>query len=163
MYLVRLCRELYLTVLFWFRLRCTGILWRSLGLAACASHTTANLFSALASLSNFYLPKSSILTSGIRKRYLKMATNTGTAHEIDLRKCASVGQGILTSMADDVRKQIELMPATPFYQQKEGPEYPFEALDSNAIVGVVKPAVDAWFNVRGTQLCIAVIVVFLLY
>jgi hypothetical protein len=77
-----------------------------------------------------------------------MATNTRTAKDVDLRQCAGVGQGISKPIADDVRKQIERMPTTRFYQQKDALAYPFEALDSNAIGGVVKPVVDAWLNVR---------------
>lgn len=77
----------------------------------------------------------------------RMATNTGTPKEVDLRKCAGVGQGIQRDVADDIRKEIEGMPTLPFYQQKESAQYPFEALDSSTIQGAVKPVVDAWLNV----------------
>jgi hypothetical protein len=74
--------------------------------------------------------------------------NTGTANDMDLRGCAGVGQGISKSMADSVRKQIENIPPTPFYQAEEAAAYPFEALDSKAIDGVMRPVVTTWLNVR---------------
>lgn len=77
----------------------------------------------------------------------RMATNI-VEKDIDLRKCAGVGQGISGSMADEVRKRIEDIPTTPFYLRKDALVYPFEALDSSSIMKVVKPVVDAWLRVR---------------
>lgn len=54
-------------------------------------------------------------------------------------------------MADSVRKQIEDVPPTPLYQEEEAAAYPFEALDSKAIDGVMRPVVTTWLNVRANS------------
>jgi hypothetical protein len=87
-----------------------------------------------------------VLVSEISAR---MATNTGNAKDIDLRKCAGVGQGISKSEADNVREQIKDTPPTPFYRRAGAIVYPFEMLDSDLIKGVIKPIVDSWLRVRG--------------
>lgn len=76
-----------------------------------------------------------------------MESTSEAAKDIDFRDLAGVGRGIRKAMADDIRMRVGEMPTTPFYQQEGAGVYPFEALDSKAIAEVVKPVVDAWFNV----------------
>lgn len=76
-----------------------------------------------------------------------MATNAQLTSEI-LRQRAEVRRGISERVANDVRKRIIGVSATPYYQQEEGPEYPFEALDSEVIKGAVNKTIEDWYKVR---------------
>lgn len=67
------------------------------------------------------------------------------AYTVDLRKWAGVGRGIPKDLADNLRQEVEGTRAASFYQDSS--EYPFEAIDSDAIAGVVKPVVDTWLSV----------------
>ncbi|KAL5351010.1 hypothetical protein ACLOAV_004584 [Pseudogymnoascus australis] len=74
-----------------------------------------------------------------------MATNAQLTSEI-LRQRAEVRRGISERVANDVRKRIIGVSATPYYQQEEGPEYPFEALDSEVIKGAVNKTIEDWYK-----------------